>query len=67
MPGFYRDVERLPGRPPLPSHFLFQGTVFTAGSLQGPGPAGPKARTRDQIRCPLVWPVVVVRDRVTEG
>jgi hypothetical protein len=30
------------------------GTVFTAGSLHGPGPAAPTARTRTHTREPIV-------------
>src|SRR5712672_2409198 len=33
------------------------GTIFENGSLHGPWPFGPLARTRTQMRCPLVSPV----------
>ena len=36
------------------------GTIFVAGSLHGPSPFVPMARTRTQMREPLVSPVSVV-------
>ena len=46
---------------PVRSH----GTIFVAGSLQGPGPAEATARTRAHIRAPLVRDVATDLDFVT--
>ena len=42
------------------------GTVLTAGSLQGLCPAAPTARTRIQMRCPLVKLFIAALVFVTE-
>src|ERR1043166_3725284 len=46
--------------------FTTHGTVFTAGSLHAPWPAAPTARTRTQMRCPLVNPFNTALDFVTD-
>ena len=54
-----RSADGISWSPPSPVGLsgTAHGTVFTAGSLQGPGPALPMARTRNQQRPPLGRPL----------
>jgi hypothetical protein len=56
--------SRLPGHGHNQPTRTGHGTIFVAGSLHGPGPTAPMARTRTQTRCPDVNPVSTAFDAV---
>src|SRR5881628_2804683 len=61
-----KRAQKEQGRKPQPRPWPPHGTVFAAGSLQGPGcGSAPMARTRTHIRAPQVRSVSVPLDLAT--